>query len=78
MYPFLFGVLGENDKIAKYVVVLATDCDYTYASTDWMNDPRLPDGRTLGISIDLFTERFEFDTEAEAISFIKEWWKLQL
>ena len=77
MYPFLFAILGEDDKIAKYVVEIADCCDYTFARTAWMCDPWLPEDKTLAISIDLAAEVFEFNTEAEALSFVKEWWKRQ-
>lgn len=39
-----------------------------------MNDDDLPHNKTLVPNVDLEESKHPFDTEAEAMAFIKDWW----
>lgn len=76
MYPFLFIVWKASmfEGLPTYVVAIASTIDYTYANTAWMDNPDLPAGKTVAISIDTTKEIHEFTTQKEAMLFIKDWW----
>jgi hypothetical protein len=83
MYPFLYAVCNEKSKIDNsikidhFVVVIAEYFDYTYANTDWTDNPELPGGHTWQASLNIRESQHLFKTEAEALDFIKGWWKKQ-
>lgn len=87
MLPFLFylpkssvngfrylGLRNDNDKdiwvvkIAKY--------DYSLYNSEWMCDPILGNACLIP-SVDLTEDQHVFYSEAEALEFIKNWWKNQ-
>lgn len=72
-YPFLYYVKKPGHE--KFFVLIAEPFAYRYANTRWMAHPDLPDEFTLEPQVDLVDETHEFETEREAILFIKEWWK---
>lgn len=76
MYPFLFRVMqpGRQDT---YIVVVAKVIDYVYYASKWMNDDDLPHNKTLVPNVDLEESKHPFDTEAEAMAFIKDWRRSQ-
>ena len=76
--PFMFArsVSEQNfNPIDKFVVVIAHH-DYTHADTAWMNDNSLPSGKVARPSVDICVDgecQFEFNTEAEMIQFVADW-----
>lgn len=78
-FPFLFAVQAHHglEKIDHYVVVIAHNTDYVFADTFWMDDPDLPEDRTLRIDVDVEESKQFFQTEAEAYAFIRDWWRKQ-
>lgn len=73
MYPFLFRVM-QSDRQDTYVVVTAKAIDYVYYSSQWMNDDDLPHNKTLVPNVDIESGKHRFDTEPEAMAFVKNWW----
>jgi len=69
MYPFLFW----NQRTGKFHVKVAKSFDYTYAYTSWMHDADLPE-ETLRPDVDLEDSSHTFESENEALCFIKNWW----
>lgn len=64
-----------NTESKQYVVSVAT-ITWVFSNTKWMADP-LIGNEPLVPSIDLVTEQYVFDTEADALSKVKELWALQ-
>jgi hypothetical protein len=62
-------------RSTHYVVVIARQTDYVFANTAWMEDPNLPDDRTLRPDVDIEESQHHFKTEAEAYAFIRDWWR---
>ena len=64
-----------GSKIEKFIVLIAYH-DYSYAHTAWMNDENLPDNKTIRPTVDVLMNEnstFEFNTEAEMIQFVADW-----
>lgn len=76
MYPFLFRVI-QPDRSDTYIVVIASAIDYVYYASKWMNDDDLPHNKTLVPNVDIEESKHHFDTEDEALDFIKNWWAKQ-
>lgn len=76
MYPFLYRVM-QPDRKDTYVVKIAKCIDYVYYNSKWMCDDDLPPEKTLVPAVDLEESKRFFDTEDEAMVFIKDWWAKQ-
>ncbi len=79
MYPFLFhkpnyAPCGFNILPGgKWYVKIAKCFDYVSYNSSWMDDETL--GKDCLVpDVDIEESMHEFDTEAEAINFIREWW----
>lgn len=70
--PHLFRVSQPNGE-SHFIVKIALT-DYTPISTEWMDDPLLPEGKACHPSVDITLECHIFSSEAQAIKFIAEWW----
>ena len=70
-YPFLFR--KDEKDISKFYVKIAEPFDYVYYKSGWMDDSEL--GKTCLIpDVDICVEKHVFDSEEDAIEFIREWW----
>lgn len=71
--PFLFRV--PTDGIQKeYFIVKIAVFDYVSYNSSWMCDPNLPPQNTLVPDVDMTEDKHQFDSEVDAIKFIREWW----
>lgn len=89
LYPFLYRVCsadvncdmttsvhfrehGTQDKFIVYIGLF----DYKYGDMEWACDEKI--GKSpLVPDLDLVKEEYEFNTQVEALSFIRDWWKKQ-
>lgn len=80
MYPFLFWKV-ETDHLGcpvsggreHFHVIIAKCIDYESYNSSWMENELgdlcfVPD-------VDLSQSHHQFDTEAEAVEFIRQWWR---
>jgi hypothetical protein len=87
-YPFLFRVCSKDVECSMdspehyrshghdrfYVDICAFD--YRYYNAEWACDDRI--GKNpLTLDLDIIREDHEFGSEAEALGFIRDWWKTQ-
>lgn len=68
-YPFMY----LPNRPAKTVVVVIASYDLTFADTAWMNDNVIGHD-PLTPTPDLIKEKHFFNSESEALAFIKSWW----
>lgn len=78
IYPHYFVVIpnpgfDEKPEPERHLVVIA-HTGYTSIYTAWMNDSDLPQGDCFVPDVDIIHEKHFFDSELEALQFIKEWW----
>ena len=84
--PFLFFVPADysftgqkqssNPEQKDYwIVIVALIRDYKVYDAAWMNDPKLPANQTLVPDVALEESSHKFYSEAEAVAFIREWWR---
>jgi hypothetical protein len=81
MYPFLFwkpniGLLGQpiyDGALGCYHVIIASHIDYMTYNSAWMENHL---GEACFVpDVDLSESYHQFDTEEDALTFIREWWK---
>jgi hypothetical protein len=71
MYPFLYwNNLEGGDR--KFYVMIAEPFDYTTEDVRWWADKRFNYLSTP--DMDLLKSERSFDTELEALRFIRQWW----
>jgi len=75
MLPYTLVRLGEDGRVEKYFAIISNKYDFTYVSTDWMNDPDLPEGKVLQPTIDVCFSKHVFDTEEEMLKFVSDWYR---
>jgi len=75
--PFLFNVYHDAGtyKMYAYTVVKVAYWDMAEYDSAWMLDEALPPGQVLVPSVNVTEESFQFDSEKEALDWIKDWWK---
>ena len=77
MYPFLFKVTSPAGD-DKFIVMIGLAVDYVHYDSAWMVDEGLPVDRTMVPDVDIAEDdKHEFDSELEALAFIKDWWGRQ-
>lgn len=72
--PFLFAVTDGENNFKRFIVKVAS-CDYIHYDTTWMDDKDLPGGYALVPDVDIAHEKHFFDSESEALTFIRDWWR---
>ena len=55
-------------------MVKIADFDYVHYDASWMVDPTMPEGEVLVPDVDQTRETRVFDSEQEALAFIRQWW----
>ena len=76
--PFLYNVYKDYDhREYHYSIVKIAIWSLVHAKTNWMNDDELPSDFTLSPDVSLEVESHRFNSEQEAVEFIKNWWKKQ-
>ena len=67
-YPFMYQVMDSLEEQTLYFNVVIAQADYEYCRS------QAPGRTTLKPGIDLYEESHIFDSEKEALQFIKDWW----
>jgi hypothetical protein len=80
-YPFMF-IKQDREEVngplngKECVIVKIASYDLATYQSEWMDDPAL--GKHCWVpDVDLTHERYEFDSEIEALRFIQSWWAKQ-
>lgn len=75
--PFMYRLMDKNEydfpfATDRWVVVVGM-WSYSAEDTRWMKDEIIGDG-ALVPAIDIVEENHYFDSEEDAVNFIKNWW----
>lgn len=70
MYPFIFHKTDPD----RWYVAIAASIDYVIYNSHWMSCSALGD-RCLVPDVDLRKSLHRFSSEADAIAFVRDWWK---
>jgi hypothetical protein len=62
---------------SQWIVKIALCWGYCEYDSSWMKDKSLPYGSTRIPDLDSVQSTHIFDTEQEALKFIKDWWSVQ-
>jgi len=73
--PFLFAVTDNPDGHVTHYIVMVAHFDMTTYDARWMDCKELPPHRVLVPDVDIATEIHRFDTEIQAKTFIRDWWR---
>ena len=82
LYPFWFNVYARNPDTGDlsgylFTKVIVAHASMTHYNAMWMNDPDFGRQVTLVPDVDVAAEQHKFNSEAEALAFIKDWWSRQ-